>query len=185
MKCDDFLPWLASENSVRRALARRHARRCASCRAAASLLDDVKHQLAVDEPLPERLEEAFLSAADAKETASVSWPTMPARSGHRRELWLAALAAAVLLALAPWLFGPRRQGEVARAPDPPRELRRVSEIVIVAIDSSAEFVRLENDLAALQVRLKEVEDNAHRLAAAQELGRVLADHDRVLVAAVF
>ena len=66
MKCEQFLPWLESESYVRAALARQHARRCASCRAAARMLDEVKWSLTESDLLPERLKLAIVTIGETK-----------------------------------------------------------------------------------------------------------------------
>jgi hypothetical protein len=183
MKCEQFMPWLESGSYVRAALARRHARRCKSCRAAARLLDEVKQEFADSAPLPEWLKHAFLNTG---ETTAVSLPESIDVHRSRAGLWLATLAAVVLIAILPWLFNLRRHAEIAEQvrdhePAQPGEHRHVGPITILTIDSARELAQLEVDLAALKTQLNAATVDAQRLSAEQELARVLVDYHRLLV----
>ncbi len=182
MKCEQFLPWLESESYVPTALARQHARRCESCRAAGRLLDQVKWELTTSDPLPERLKQAFLTMG---ETRAVRLPEPAENHRSHAARWLAVLAAAVLIGISPWLFSPSRQADVAelvRDHDSvqPGGHRRIGPITIVIVDSAGELAQLEVDLAALKTRLKATTADAQRLSAEEELARVLMDYQRLL-----
>lgn len=182
MKCEQFLPWLESGSYVRAALARQHARRCESCRAAERMLDEVKQELADSDPLPERLKQAFLTMG---ETKAVRLPEPAEDHRARAALWLAVLAAAVLIAISPWLFSLRRHAEVAEQmrdhdSTQPGEQRRVGPIIILTVDSAGELAQLEVELAALKTQLNAATADAQRLSAEQELARVLVDYHGLL-----
>ncbi|MBA3572649.1 MAG: hypothetical protein H0W34_11920, partial [Pyrinomonadaceae bacterium] len=174
MKCEQFLPWLESGSYVRAALARQHARRCESCRAAARMLDDVKQEFADSDPLPERLKQAFLTMG---ETKAVRLPEPAEDHQSRAALWLAVLAAAVLIAISPWLVSLRRHAEVAEQvldhdSAQPGEQRHVGPITILIVDSAGELAQLEVDLAALTTQLNVAMADAQRLSAEEKLTRV-------------
>jgi hypothetical protein len=174
MKCEQFFPWLESESYVRAALARQHARRCESCRAAASMLDEVKQGLAASEPLPERLKHAFLTVG---ETMPVVLPEQAEDHRSRARLWLAALAAAVLIAISPWLISLSRHADVAeQARD---HYSAQSDITMLTVDSAQELAQLEVNLAALNAQLIAATVDAQRLSAEEELARMLVDYHRL------
>lgn len=181
MKCEQFLPWLESENYVRVTLARQHARRCESCRVAELMLDAVKQSLTQIDPLPERLKPAFATMGEVA-TVNLSEPAEDRRS--LAGLWLAALAAAILIAISPWLFGLRRHANVAeqahdRISAQADEQWFVGPITTFTIDSAAGLAQIESDLAALKTDVGAATAEVQRLSAEHELARVLVDYHRL------
>jgi hypothetical protein len=138
MKCDDFLPLLATGGRFGRWRARRHARHCSGCAAAAQMMGELTGDRSRSVPLPAHLRQSwqavvpdeFRSAAyhsaaydsavhrSAVHRSAVhrSIATRRTRS-HARLRWVyaaAALAAFALLALPPLIV--RRWNEQAPAP---------------------------------------------------------------------
>lgn len=189
MRCDQFLPWLESDDPSQVAAARRHAQQCASCRAAAAMLDQVKAELTSAEPLPPALREAALRIADERSEVVTLPSEAPARSAtaSSRSLWWAALAASFLAAAVAWVvWQGRRSDEVAVPRDPRpaaeqvvergRDVRRVGPITVVTIEPSLELDALAGEVATLTVTLWQATAEAERLAVQQALDRVLTDY---------
>lgn len=195
MRCDDFLPWLESGGAQAEA-ARRHADVCANCRAAAAMLECVKAELAVRDPMPAAMRAAMLGMAEHGTRADMatnerSAALRPAGSPRRRSLWIAAIAASLVgAALSVWRQ--RQTGdEIARPLDAfperavqtaerPADVRSIGPITVVTVDSSRELATLADELAELQRTLADAKAGAERLAVNQALDRVLLDFQRTV-----
>ena len=186
MKCDDVLPRLATGGWISRWLARRHAGRCPSCAAAASLLGELDAERSVA-PLPAHLRKAWLAVARQERSLSALSAVRP---GHAARTWrvVAACAAACLILLsvtvARWPAQPlalqapnrptaERQGP-ATTDTPPRPA--VASVAATEIDAAAQ-------LAWLEMRVIELQNDVERLAAAaqkrelsQRIESLLASH---------
>ncbi len=101
MNCDNIIKYLdaysdATLSPVEALPVRRHVEECRACAARLRELSDLKSalaQLPVPEPAPATLERLLAAAVQA--------PQLPARRGHRRDIWQkAGLAAAACLLLA-------------------------------------------------------------------------------------
>ncbi len=189
MRCDQFLPSLESGHRLRRAAARRHAEQCASCRAAAAMLDQVKAELTAAEPLPPALRQDALSIADERsEVLTLRSEALPtSSSASTRSLCLAALAASIFAAAVAWIvWQGRRSDEMAEPRDPRpaleqlgengRDVRHIGPITIVTIEPSQELDALAGEVAKLTVTLRQATAEAERLAVQQALERVLTDY---------
>src|SRR3954465_811118 len=112
MTCQDFLPWLESGDPANVRRAKLHGQSCAACREAERILAQVKQELTASEPLPERLKLAFVNAA---ESAAVRLPSeRHDRKDSRVSIWLAALAAGIVIAAAILFAGKARDRETAQ-----------------------------------------------------------------------
>lgn len=189
MKCEEFLPWLTSGHAARIAAARQHALHCASCQAAAAMLNDIEGDLTAGEPLPTNMRQAWLSVA---ESPPVSLPKQAQRAVNRRPLWFAVIAASVLAAAAAWALW---QGRTPKQADQSRpketrsvrladgfDQRHVSPIVVVPVDPAIDYSQLGGELASLQKTFAQVTADAERLAVKEALDRVLVDHQRIFAA---
>jgi hypothetical protein len=190
MRCEDFLPWLASDDPSQAAQARRHAQACESCQAAAAMLDDVRAELAGDGQLPAHLRQSWMNVAD---TAQIERPAPAHLTMGRSALWWAGLAASLLAAAAAWALWGGRLPEQARpsidqvAPQRVQladgfDERRVGPIEIVTIDRAAEYEHFGGELAALDELFAQVMADAEQRAVEEALERVLVDHQRVFAA---
>lgn len=171
MKCDDFLPCLATGGWFSRWLARRHADRCPSCAAAASLLGELNAERS-EAPLPAHLRRAWLAAARQERSLSGLSAVRPV---HAPRTWrvLAACAAACLILLSATIFqwpakplalqAPNRPAAERQGPatkdTPPRP--EVAAVAVTEIDAAAQ-------LDWLETRVVELQNDVERLAAASQ-----------------
>jgi len=178
MTCEEFLPWLESDDPAKVGQAHRHAESCAACRDAARILDEIRQELTKSEPLPERLKQAFLNPS---ELASITLPTKRDRNKSRIGPWLVTLAAGVLIAIVALFAGKGRENDVADQA-PKLDVRRVSSIIVRTVDPSAEFEGLEDDLNELKSQLALTKADLQRLAAVERLDHVLDDYGNLFAA---
>jgi hypothetical protein len=190
MNCDDFLPLLATGGWLGRWRARRHARRCSRCAAAARLL----RELRADEPiapLPPHLRQSWLATTKADSD----------RLATRRQLALvgqplgriaAALAVAVSVLLLPFAIGrwwaqPAVNQPAVNQPAPvqhqaeavkPGPVKRdgAGEIVITTIEPAAELARLREQVARLAGDVERLADVSRRLETERQINELLARH---------
>jgi hypothetical protein len=188
MRCEDFLPWLES-GGAQAEKARRHAEECASCRAAAEMLERVKAELAGSEPMPVAMRSAMLGVADGETSAGLSAMERKAAAlppvvlPTRRPLWFVAIAASIVgLAFGVW-WHLRKSDEIVRPRDRPptksiqtADVRRVGPITVETLDPGRELAALAGELAALEQTLADAKAGAERLAVEQALERVLTDY---------
>jgi hypothetical protein len=117
------------------------------------MLNEVKQSLTESDPLPERLKLTIVPIGETKKIRL----TDPAEDNRfPAALWWAALAAVLLIAIAPWLFSLRRHADVAEQVRDHNsaqltQQRSVGPITILAVDSDGELMQLEVDLAGGQV----------------------------------
>jgi hypothetical protein len=191
MRCDDLLPSLESGGAEAEA-ARRHAAECASCRAAAEMLDRVKAELATPVPLPAAMRRAFLDVAKKNHPTALA-PRRESPGSGQRAWWWAALAACILAA-ATWAVREFRRGDDIvrpRGPQPPSEerlatgdggVRRVGPITFVSVDPTEELSVLARNAESLTQRLSEATDIAERAAVQRAIERVLTDYRQAVAA---
>lgn len=186
MKCDDFLPRLATGGWFSRWLARRHAGRCPSCAAAASLLGELNAEQSMA-PLPAHLRKAWLAAA--RQERSLSGLSVN-RPEHAARTWrvVAACAAACLILLSAtivrWpakplaLQAPNRPAAERQGPAtkdmPPRA--EVAAVAVTEIDAAAQLAWLETRVVELQNDVERLEAAAQKRELSQRIESLLASH---------
>jgi len=191
VKCEDFLPWLETGTWLQRAQANRHAKRCPSCAAAERMLEQVKRELEVSDPLPARLRQQWLSTANAH--AAIE-PASVRRNWSARSWYLTvALAASLLLALIPlskwWTDDPAPIAKTGQntgdnklreqvAVNVQHDQINVGQISVSTLDGRAQLNELDSKVAALQDELEQLLDRSEQLAVQQQLSQLLASHER-------
>ena len=187
MKCDDFLPRLATGGGFSRWLARRHADRCPRCAAAASLLRELNAER-TEAPLPVHLRQAWLAAACQDRRLSAPLPARPAAASRRRLLLAATCTAACLILLAVTVARWQAKPVALQAPDPSAAVRHQAAKNTTAPAPQAAAVAVAEidavgQLAWLETRVVELQNDVERLTAAsqkrelsQRIEAVLASH---------
>jgi hypothetical protein len=105
MRCDDFLPLLATGGCFGRWRARRHARHCSDCAAAALMMSELTGARSLSVPLPAHLRQRWQAVVPDEYRSAAYRSTATRRTKSLARLrWVyaaAALAAFALLALPP------------------------------------------------------------------------------------
>lgn len=183
MRCDEFLPAIATGGVVRRRLARRHTATCPACAAALAGYEAMTRRLADAPPLSARERRLWTRAADGSEARLparrwVGW-RLPVTAG----LAVAAGVVVVLIVLAgrPDSTPAFVKGDPTATPttnvggEPPG---RVTANQAVAVDPAAEMSRLSAGADRLEAELLRLRRKAERASARREVAMVLDRFDR-------
>ncbi len=181
MKCDDFLPLLATGGSLGRWRARRHARHCSSCAAAASLLRELKAERS-GAPMPAYLRQMWLEAVPAERRDSSVSPLRP----PARLRWLrvagapCAIACLMLLvyAVARWKAPPADlvpgQRQQAARVMPPAPV--AGGVTVVEIDAAQQLAWLDERVVQLAGDVEQLAKASHKREVEQRIEAMLALH---------
>jgi len=202
MKCEDFLPLLATGGYFGRWRARWHARHCSGCAAAALMMNELTEDRSLSVPLPTHLRQRWQAVVpdEYHSAAHRSAATRRTRS-HARLSWVyaaAALASFALLALPPLIV--RRWNEPATAPPVAKQVvpgkrgpqhdqplpetenvatpakRGPGEIALTLIDADEQFAWLEQHVVELAGDVEQVAEASQKLAVEQEIDELLRRH---------
>lgn len=170
MKCEDFLPALASGNAWQRWRAHRHARRCAACAHSATMLSHLQTELSRVEPLSPAMRQAWEQAAGE--------PVVRASPIRRRvQYGLVAVAAATLIALGVQLMAPGPERKVTY--DRPLENPAApQQLAARTIDAGAELDELLARVDTLQGELDALKQQAELLDARRETNLLIATYSQ-------
>lgn len=184
MKCDDFLPRLATGGWFSRWLARRHAVRCPRCAAAATLLRELDAERS-EAPVPAQLRQAWLAAGRQERRQAAMSAARPAGRLRTRRLVAAACAAACLILLsvtvARWPAKPVRApgaavaaGHPSTSTAPPAP--EAAKVAVANIDAAGQLVWLETRVVELQNDVERLAAEAQKRELSKRIEALLASH---------
>lgn len=181
MKCDDFLPLLATSGWFGRWRARRHARHCSACAAAASLLGELKAERS-GTPMPAYLRQMWLEAVPAeRRSSSVSHVRPSARLRSLRAagaLYAIPFLALLVYAVAHWKAKPADPGagqpQQAATGTPPAS--EAGGITVVEIDAAQQLAWLDERVAQLAGDVEELAKASRKREIEQRIESLLAVH---------
>jgi hypothetical protein len=186
VKCDDFLPRLATGGWFGRLRARRHARSCARCAAAALWLQELKAEQETT-TVPAHLRQAWLVAgSETVRPPAVSTLGRPTRRWAIHPAWGAfAVVCVMLLVGAVGLWQAKKDinqadGEkvasVRQIPGPKSPGSATGEIVVIELDAARQLDWLGERTMQLTGDLEKLVQTSQKREVEQAIDAVLATH---------
>lgn len=187
MRCDDFLPRLATGGWLSRWLARRHAFGCPRCAAAAAALRALNAEQA-ETPLPEHLRRAWLAAGRQEMRLPAPLAARPAGRLSTRRLVAATCAAACLILLSLTVARWPTKPLALQAPDHPATARHApatnatpptpeaAAFAVTEIDAAGQLAWLDAQVAGLQNDVENLAAAARKRELSQRIEALLASH---------